>query len=341
MTGMLLLALSIVVVAWFTAAATAVRTVSRIWLRHWVERQLTGAGTASLYLERPQRLLLSATTTVSLTVFVAGVFLANTVRSAPLAVPPSTIAYALVLLVAGQLVPRAVGRRWATTLIPVLLPPLHFAELALTPLLRTARRLSGERDMDHARRPATDDEALEELLREGEMEGVSERGETAIISGVVQFGEKRIREVMTPRAEVFALDAALSPADLASQVASSEYSRVPVYRGSLDEVVGMVHVFDILKHADAPAPRFRPITTTSPEASCKELLSRMLRERKHLAVVRETAGAVAGIVAGIVTLEDLLEELVGDIRDEHDEPVTPAATDAPRGRDAAAGAASS
>ena len=101
------LLISIGVVAWLTAAATAVRSVSRIWLRHWVEQQLRGSGTAALYLDRPHRMLLAATTAVSLTVFMAGVDIGNTVRGSPFAVVPTTLAYAIVLLVVGQLVPRA------------------------------------------------------------------------------------------------------------------------------------------------------------------------------------------------------------------------------------------
>jgi CBS domain containing-hemolysin-like protein len=82
-----------------------------------------------------------------------------------------------------------------------------------------------------------------------------------------------------------------------------------------------VHVFDIFKYSDADRPRIRPVAFARPTASCKELLFVMLRERKHLAVVRDDGGATLGIV----TLEDLLEELVGDIRDEHDEPAPGAA----------------
>jgi putative hemolysin len=115
---------------------------------------------------------------------------------------------------------------------------------------------------------------------------------------------------------------------MANRIAQSGYSRVPVYRDSIDQVVGMVHVFDMLKNAGTENPPLRPLAFAKPGTPCKELLSSMLRERKHLAIVRDEGGATLGLL----TLEDLLEELVGDIRDEHDEPaaVTPAA--APRAR---------
>jgi putative hemolysin len=122
--------------------------------------------------------------------------------------------------------------------------------------------------------------------------------------------------VLTPRSQVFAVDVDQPFAEVVRAVAQANYSRVPVYSGSLDNIVGMVYVFDILKDPSARQLPLRPVAFAHPNVTCKELLFRMLQERKHLAVVRDESGTVQGIV----TLEDLLEELVGDIRDEHDEP---------------------
>jgi CBS domain containing-hemolysin-like protein len=93
---------------------------------------------------------------------------------------------------------------------------------------------------------------------------------------------------------------------------------VPIYNGTLDTIVGMVHAFDVIKaHGEMPST-LRPVAFSAPNAPCNELLFRMLRVRQHLAIVQD-----AGRTVGLVTLEDLLEELVGDIRDEHDEPEPP------------------
>jgi len=121
---------------------------------------------------------------------------------------------------------------------------------------------------------------------------------------------------MTPRDDIFALDASLDVVMLARQIAQSGYSRVPVYRGTIDAIIGMIHAFDVIKTPADPLSRLRPVRFSAPGAPCNELLFRMLRERVHLAVVRDDTGRTLGLV----TLEDLLEELVGDIRDEHDEP---------------------
>jgi putative hemolysin len=321
-TGLLFIMVGIV--AWLTAAATAVRSVSRIWLRHWVEQQLSGSGAAALYLERPHGLLLAASTGVALTVFVSGVILANAADgSIPMLLLEGLI-FALVLLVVGQLLPRAIARRWSAQLIPVLLPPLQALGVVLNPALKLVRRVVGEQTGVVAELPPTDEEALEELLREGELEGVGEAGEIAIISGVVQFGEKSVRDVMVPRSDIFAVPSGLNATEMAARVSQSRYSRVPLYRDSLDQIVGMVHSFDLLKNAGIEVPTVRPVAYTKAATSCKELLSSMLRERRHMAIVRDDAMAIIGML----TLEDLIEELVGDIRDEHDEPaaITPAGT---------------
>jgi putative hemolysin len=313
------LMVSVGIVAWLTAAATAVRSVSRIWLRHWVEQRLSGAVAAELYLERPHRMLLAATTGVSLTVFAAGAYI-GTSATTPGAVIRQSLVYSLLLLVIGQLGPRAIARRWPSRLIPFLLPPVRALDVVLTPLLALVRHVTGERRAA-AYREATEgeDDAIDELLREGEIEGVGDRAEIAIISSVVDFGERRLRDAMTARSEIFAVDAALPPDHIARLVAQSGFSRVPVIRGDLDHVEGMIHAFDVLQHDGDVPLQLRPVATSPASTRCSDMLVRMLRERKHLAIVTD----IRGHTSGLVTLEDLLEELVGEIRDEHDEPGTP------------------
>ena len=206
------------------------------------------------------------------------------------------------------------------TVAPFVLPMLRVADVVTIPITAAGRvlvRLFARGPV--AATPAERD-PIQDLLREGELEGVGEREEIAIISGVVEFSEKIVREVMTPRSDVFALPEGVDPHTLASQIAQSRYSRVPIYRGTLDSIIGMVHAFDVIKaHGDVP-DTLRPVAFSAPEAPCNELLFRMLRERLHLAIVQD-----GGRTVGLVTLEDLLEELVGDIRDEHDAPDPPRA----------------
>ena len=318
------LMMALLVVAVLTAAGMSVRSVSRIWLRHWAERRLRGASAAVAYLERPQRLLAAAGTGVAMTLLIAGLVLGASLSGWRLAA--AIVGFAGVVIVFGQIVPRAIARRWPVVVAAVALPILEAVEFLATPVAAFGRWLARPFTVAHrAEPPPTERDAVKDLLREGELEGIGERDEIAIISGVVEFSEKHVREVMTPRDRIFALDVETPPRALAERIAAERWSRVPIYRGTLDTVEGMVHAFDVLKAGGERTPALRRVSAAAPDAPCNELLFRMLRERVHLAIVRDAAGATLGLV----TLEDLLEELVGDIRDEHDEPEPPSTSTAP------------
>ena len=311
------LIIATLVVGWLTAASIAVRAASRIWLRHWMERRPAGFEVAERYIERPTRLVIAAAAGSALAIVLGGVVVTS---RAPVGDNGQLLIYlavaALFLIMFGKIIPRAIARRWPSKLIPVILPPLRLVEIALWPIVALSRSVE-RRSVRKSRTGLPHDarDGIEDLLREGELEGVGARDEIAIITGVVRFGEKTVGDVMTPRAQVFALDESLDSAELAKRIAESAYSRVPITRNhSLDEIVGMVHAFDVLR-ADGDRPPVRAVPGAPAETRCNDFLYRMLRMSAHLAVVRDSDGRTAGIV----TLEDLLEELVGDIRDEHDE----------------------
>ena len=305
----------LVAVAWLTAGGMAVRSVSRIWLRHWAERRLTGGGAATIYLERPQRLLASSGLGVAVILLIGGMMLGS--EAGPRTIVARVIGFAILVIVFGQIIPRAIARRWPAVLAPVLLPVLGGFEVVSRPHATFGRMIARRGKPAEPENP--DDasrDAIHDLLREGELEGIGEREEIAIISGVVEFSEKEVSKIMRPRSDIFAIDEDTPPHDLAIRIASAGYSRVPVYRGPPDNIIGMVHAFDVLKSYGEAMPRLRPIAFAAPNDACNELLFRMLRSRLHLAIIR---GADQKVL-GLVTLEDLLETLVGDIRDEHDEP---------------------
>jgi len=302
-------------VAWLTAGGMAVRSVSRIWLRHWAERRLRGGGAATIYLERPQRLLASAGTGVAAALLIGGMLLGSEYDAPHL--PTRLIAFAAIVIVLGQIFPREIARRWPAFLAPALLPVLGAAEFVLRPLAAFGLAVARRGPRPETENPAdVSRDAIEDLLREGELEGVGERGEIAIISGVVDFSEKTVVQVMRPRGEIFSMAEDTAPHDIAIRIAQAGYSRVPMHRGSVDTVVGMIHAFDVLKSYGESMPHVRPVAFALPTDACNELLFRMLRSRLHLAIIRDADQRTVGLV----TLEDLLEELVGDIRDEHDEP---------------------
>jgi putative hemolysin len=315
-----LLAVCVLTVAVLTAGGMAMRSVSRIWLRHLVEQQLRGSRAAHAYLERPQRLIIASSAMVALVLVLSGGLIATDHARQPLRLAIALAFFAAATVVLGQLLPRAIARRFAPAVAALLSPLLEAAAIVTSPIVAASRWASKPFDRTSQRDDAPDRDTIQDLLREGELEGVGEREEMEIITGVMSFGEKLVRDVMIPRSEIFAIDRSASAREVAEEFATSAFSRVPVYDGSLDHVVGMVHAFDVLKTGGERHAALRPVAIAQDATPCSELLFRMLRRSQHLALVQDAQQHTVGLV----TLEDLLEELVGDIRDEHDEP-------APRG----------
>ena len=313
MTRFLVPALGLLVVAWLSAGAMAVRSASRIWLRHWAERSLRGASTVLVYLERPQRLLAAANAATALVLGAVGAWIGWRMADRPGTALAWMAGYAVLVVFLGSIGPRVLARRFPSAFIPICMPALRVAHFLMAPLLNLGRAMAGG---DLPSRTEAPREAMQDLLREGELEGVGGHDEMAIISGVVDFGETTVGEVMTPIADAFMLAEGSDPREIARQIAESAFSRVPVFRESRAHVVGMYHAFDVLKARGRVAPPLRPVGAASAAMPCNELLFRMLQARRHLAVVNDDRGQAIGIA----TLEDLLEKLVGDIRDEHDEP---------------------
>jgi CBS domain containing-hemolysin-like protein len=155
---------------------------------------------------------------------------------------------------------------------------------------------------------------LRAVLREGAATGAAVDEELIMVGGVMTFTERPVREVMTPRTEIVAVSEDDALEDIQAVFAQSGYTRLPVYRGTLDEIVGMLHAFDLFKLRQGDRLPIRPVANAPAGRTCGDLLLDMQRERRHLAVVLDEFGGTLGIV----TLEDLLEKLVGEIFDEFD-----------------------
>jgi putative hemolysin len=157
------------------------------------------------------------------------------------------------------------------------------------------------------------------LLKLGETQGEVEPEERALIHRVFDFGARRASEVMTPRERIFGLDIATPPSQLITEVARGHFSRIPMYRGGPENIVGVLHAKDLaLRRLDAAFQRverlLRPAYFIPPRKPLGELFDEMRRGRFQMALVVDEYGRLLGLV----TLEDLLEELFGELRDEFD-----------------------
>lgn len=186
-------------------------------------------------------------------------------------------------------------------------------------LLLSIAALAEPEDTEEEERPS---EAMEALLEAGEEEGILEESDRDLVRSAVEFGDKVVREVMTPRPEIFAVPGTLTLREFTAEINEHAFSRVPVYSDSLDHVTGIAFAHDLLKVLDIEAgirtvaQIQRPVAFVPETKMVAELLREMQREKQHMRMVIDEYGGVAGLV----TIEDLLEAIVGDIADEHDEP---------------------
>lgn len=162
---------------------------------------------------------------------------------------------------------------------------------------------------------------LEEIIQEHEEVGTAAPAENAILKNVLKFDEERVVDVMTPRLDICAVPADISLEELKKYIDEKEHTRIPVFDKNLDDVVGFIHIKDLITYWIDPSKNFkiheilREILYVPPSMMANNLLVKMQGERTHMAVVVDEYGGTAGLV----TIEDLVEEIVGEIEDEHDE----------------------
>jgi len=300
----LVVVVGLLIAAFGATSGAALITVSRAELTRAVGRRLRGAAPSLAWLAEVDANLTAASATTSLGVLIVGAalpgLLAGSGRS--LVVLLALAGVPLVLL-AAYLVPR-----WLT------LPRAQSVADRVMPLLRPWSRVLGLVLPVRAAKRPTD---LRSIWREGAAVGLPADDELVMVGGVMAFSVRPVREVMTPRTELVAVEEHAALEDIRQVFAQSGYSRIPLYRGTLDEIVGMLHAFDLFKLRPGDPLPVRPVAVTPGSRACGDLLLDMQRERRHLAVVLDEFGGTLGIA----TLEDLLEELVGEIFDEHDEEV--------------------
>jgi CBS domain containing-hemolysin-like protein len=287
-----------------------------------------GAQVAERLLQRPDRLL--TTTLVGTNLCVVTSSTAATVLCL-LLLGEGREYYAMVLLAPlvllfGEMVPKAYFRQHADRLAPLLAPPLQLCLRLFGPLTTVVHRTSmlfltpfriAPSDRDHY----IPREELKFLVREGRYQADLDRGERRMIHKIIDFGETTVREAMIPLIETVAVPASATVAEAVAVVSEHRFSRIPLFEERIDQIVGIVHAFDLLSADPGTplAPLIRPAHYVPETKLVADLFQEMRRGRFHMAVVVDEYGGVVGIV----TIKDLLEEIVGEIEDEYDEEPPP------------------
>ncbi len=230
---------------------------------------------------------------------------------------------ALYSVLGAYIIPQIVYRKSTGRGLLVLAPLFRAMALVIKPLTWGLAFLQSVFELGDHPRPEetpTPEEHIDALITAGEEEGIIEKGDRELIQSVVAFGDMTVREVMTPRPRVVAIQHSATLEDLRQLVIHEQFSRIPVYEETIDHIVGFVHVRDMFELDDHDRVTkkirdvMRPIRAVPETKPVNDLLRDMQEEGAHMAVVIDEYGATAGIV----TLEDMVEEIVGEIHDEHE-----------------------
>ncbi|HKK02205.1 MAG TPA: CNNM domain-containing protein [Desulfuromonadales bacterium] len=310
--------------AFFSGAETALMSLDKLRLKYLVQKKRRGAERLDLMLQQPDRLLgavlvgnnlVNIAISVFTTALLVNLYGARGELYTILIVTP-------VLLIFSEVLPKTYAAKQAekvsfAILRPVvvllwLLTPLNWFVTGITRLL--ARLIPGELP-----RPIISEDEIRSLITVGEQTGVVAKEKRRMLHSIFDLSQMRVRDVMIPRTEVVGLEVASPFAEVLAQVQKANHSRFPVYEGDLDQVVGIIHSKDILNFVGRPEEFvIREVARPPyfvPESKLIETLLQSFRKKHvHLAMVVDEYGGVEGIV----TLEDIFEEIVGEIQDEYD-----------------------
>ncbi len=230
----------------------------------------------------------------------------------------------LIMMFAAYIIPQMLYRRSSGHMLTPLVPVLRLLSLLIRPvvgLLNFFQSLAELTDeATQAAEPPTSAESIDALITAGAEEGLLQEDDRKLIQSVVEFGDKVVREVMTPRPEMVALDADETLERLRQLVINEQYSRIPVYTGDIDHVAGFVHVRDMFELGEAERltmkirELMRPIRFVPETKPVHDLMREMQHEGAHMVIVVDEYGNTAGLC----TMEDLVEVILGEIRDEHE-----------------------
>src|SRR5882762_10345738 len=329
----ILLIVCFLVSALASATETALTSIGRLRVRFLAEQGSKAAGILQRLRADPNRFLSTVLFTNTLALIVAST--ATTLLTDALFISwgmPAAIhlGFALVvsfllsvvLLIAAEVTPKTLAIRYAERVALATAGPVDRLASALGPILWAvtivSRALTGGRA---ARAPFLTEEELLTLLHVSEEAGVIEEQEHQMIHGIIEIGDKTVREIMIPRTDIVAIEKTATLKDIVKVFKEYRHTRMPVYEEDLDHIVGLLHAKDLLlfytlnnaQEFDI-AKILRPIKFTPEQKKVDELLLEMRTEKVHMMIVVDEYGGTAGLVS----MEDLLEEIVGEIRDEYD-----------------------
>ena len=324
MTLWVILVILVAFSAFFSASETAFSSLNQIRLK---SRADDGDRTAARVLamsEQYDKLLstiLIGNNIVNIAAASIGTIIFTKMLGAERGATVSTMVLTIVVLIFGEVTPKSLAKEMPETIATAVAPVLSLLMLVLTPL--TWLFSQWKRLLNHFVHSSESDTITEgelmTMVSEAENDGELTDRESELIRSAIEFDDVEVEEILTPRVDVVAVADDISLEELAQTFAESGYSRLPVYHGTIDNIIGVVHEKDFyiarLKKATKIDDLVAPTLYTTGSTQISQLLRTLREQHHHMAVVVDEYGGTEGII----TLEDILEELVGEIWDEHDE----------------------
>ena len=319
------LVLLVIASAYFSATETAFSSLNKIRLRNMADDGNRKAEATLRLAEDFDRLLstlLVGNNIVNITAATLGT-LFFTKLSPEYGATISTVVLTLVILTFGEISPKTIAKENAESWAMVSTPFLRVLSTVLRPLtilFSLLQKAIGKLFHASGDRGITEDELIT-MVSTAEDEGGLDQNESRLIRSAIEFGDMEVEEILTPRVDIVSISDQASAKELDELISSNRFSRIPVWRGSIDTIIGMIHEKDFheaeLEDNDSWTHLISPVIYVTPTSPVADLLYEMQRRKMHMSVVVDEYGGTEGLV----TLEDILEELVGEIWDEHDEVV--------------------
>lgn len=325
--------------ALFSLSETAITAVSRIKIRHMVEQHVRGSKALSRLREYPSRMLGAILIGNNVVNIGASVLATSMIirylediglGSIGWTIGTATGIMTFLLLIFGEIVPKTIAIRKADRMALIIAPFIDILATVLQPVIQILSFISsplvglfGARIPEKG--PFLSREEIRLLLAISEKEGTIEEEEREMISSIFEFGSTVAREVITPRPDMVCVEVNEGIEKAVSLMQESGHSRVPVYEGTPDNILGVIHSKELLKVVSTGIGSqtlrdfLRPVLFIPESKKVDELLHQMLAARMHMAVIVDEYG----ITTGLITLEDLLEEIVGEIHDEFEKEEKP------------------
>ena len=306
--------------AFFSASETAFSSLNQIRLKSRAEEGDTSAARVLAMAEKYDKLLSSILIGNNI-VNIAAASIGTVLFTKWLGATTSTIVLTVVVLIFGEVTPKTLAKEMPETIATAVSPVLNLLMTLLTPLtwlFSQWKKLLG-RFVHSSESDAITEGELITMVSEAENDGELTDRESQLIRSAIEFDDVEVEEILTPRVDVVAVEDDISLEELAQTFAESGYSRLPVYHDTVDNIIGVVHEKDFyiarLKKSVTMEDLIAPTLYTTGSTQISQLLRTLREQHHHMAVVVDEYGGTEGII----TLEDILEELVGEIWDEHDE----------------------